>query len=973
MHGWECPLFRQQRWMRGLVLLAIAVLGFWTARAGAQGIPSEALEVYWHESRTVPMPGVTQVVILDESICSAQISADQVRLFGLSRGETVAFIWAKDQRMTVRVRIVAPPVVAPPPRLSQSDLDALGHGYAGSSTQTFIGPQGNTDFFFLHHLDWQQESQGRRLAIHAQAQDSTTQGSPLFNANSASIQYSTPQTDVSLIDFPLTVNGGMESNLSPHSAYNVYMIRGAEVGVHRGGNTFEFFGGATIPSYYLTLSGTRSVGGFNFNRKQSEKLYLYTTTGWVSSPRLMSATGSERTSSIFQTAGLAYRPNLKWSLQGTAGGSTRGGLAQGTVSYSGDKITAFLSGTSSSAEFPLNQLQLFYAGGTSLTAGVSLQANSRLSGFLYYQHSATKSSPFFPGEGTSDYLNPNLNLAITPREAITLNYTYRRSRSGLAVLGQSQEQRFDIQLNSRLGAQISNTAEVALGSLNDPLQFNTEGQFTIRDLLNIPSRWGFLTFGLEHTRSNPSLVKKLNEEIGLLSPQLQQLFLLNPVAFVESSLIPPEVLALLENLQPTDTEASITGQFRIGDRLSFNPMAGYAHNAAGLGRTANSTLFGYTLSYQVTPSLQLVSSLSNVFLYNPQQQGVRRTTVVTVGFNRAFGGTPRWLIPVRRLRGTIRGRVFRDLNVNGTYNTGEPGFAGLKVDLSTGQSVSTDSQGRFEFSGLAPGAYWVRFPLDQFTESVRATTSTEVRADLVHETTAEVNFGIVNFARVMGNVFNDYTMDGKRQPDAAGVRGVRITLEGNGSSRGVITDGGGDYEFDEVLPGDYELTLDHASLPSDFIAPMDATRVHVSPTTTLTQDVSLRALRSISGHVYFRPNGNHASNGQGVQGIPGSGQPKNHEPSGSSQVLRPLAGVRLAIDHTTTTTDANGAFIIRNLPAGEFVLTLVPASPLPPGLAVPQGKVRLPREPIQINNATIVISNPELLKYLASAPPASGP
>lgn len=59
---------------------------------------------------------------------------------------------------------------------------------------------------------------------------------------------------------------------------------------------------------------------------------------------------------------------------------------------------------------------------------------------------------------------------------------------------------------------------------------------------------------------------------------------------------------------------------------------------------------------------------------------------------------------------------------------------------------------------------------------------------------------------------------------------------------------------------------------------------------------------------------------------------------------------------------------MRDLPAGELTLTLVPTRPLPPGMAVPAGRMRLPREPIQVENATIVLSNPELLNYLLPVP-----
>lgn len=1044
-----------------LPLIAVSLFAFLGPATHAQVSVPEFVEVYWQDSRTVPVLGVTSATVVDNSICRAVVLLDQVQFIGLTRGETVVFLWINDQRLTVRVEVVARPEVPVRPRMSQSTLDALGNGFIGSSMQAFIDPQGNRDYFFLHHFDWQQQFGADRLSIHGQAQDSTAAGTPRFNANSASIQYTTPRTNLELVDFPLTLNGGLETKIAAYSSYNMYMIRGADFSWKSGQNQYEFFGGTTIPPFYLSLSATRDVAGFNFSRRESSNLYLYATTAWVNAPFQASSTQLERDNSFFQTAGAVYRPNHEWAFQGSAGGSTRGALAQGTASYAGERLSAFVSGTSSSASFPINQLQLFFAGGSSLSAGATLKLTSRIAGALYYQHSDTKASVFFPLSGKSDYLNPNLSFSITPGESVTLNYTYTRNSAGMSLTGRNQGHRLDVMLNSRLPRRTSNTAEVTSGSLSDPLQLNSAAQFVAQDYLSFPLRGGYLTIGVQHTRQDPSLVNRLNQEIGLLPPALQQLFLADPLAFVNSPDLDPALRALLQNLQPTDTQIFLNGQFRIRDRLNFSPNVAYFHTASGLGHNSNSKLFGYSLSYQITPSLQLTSTLSDVFFLDSQTQGVKRTTVVAVGLNKMLRGTPRWMLPFHPSKRAVSGRVFRDLNVNGALNKGEPGLAGVRVDLSTGASVRTDAQGFYEFKGLAPDTYRVSVPLNQFTERVRVTTSTDVRVELLEERTAEVNFGIVNFARVIGNVFNDYRLDGKREPDASGVRAVKLTLSGNGVNRRVSADGGGDFEIFEVPPGDYQLTLDRSTLPPNYIAPAGSASVHVEPTATVIQDMPAQALRSVSGHVFFKssvsggaadaayarlaaqhtaqtstpkqeppketkkvapkvwtnddfPFGQAAqpaapktgeTEQKGVSTNPGQAtqpatppaegveQPKQSDastahpateklPSGAktnptsnpqNAMLQPLAGVQLTIDHTTAITGADGSFVLRNLPADELTLTLVPTRPLPPGLAVPSGRVKLPREPIQVENATIIISNPELLKYLLPEPATIAP
>jgi hypothetical protein len=934
-----------------VLVLSLCVLAAAQTSRAVDNAP-ELVEVFWQGRGGLQVPGVTGVIVLDESICRAEVSTDHIQFFGLKRGETVALVWVREQRIGIRVRVVERPVVPIAPRLSKSALESLGQGVVGSSTQVAIAPNGEKTLFLLHHFDWQQRIGDSRLSIRGQAQDSTVPGMPLFNANSASIAYESPRTALTLMDFPLEVNGGMKAKVSPYSTYNAYMIRGADVRLKRGSNVFELFGGATIPPYFLSFDGARDVAGINFIREHRSGLSLYTTTGWVSAPFTLSDAGTTRKTSLFQTAGLAWKPTDRWAIQGTVGGSTRGGMAQGTVSYTGVQVTAFLTGTTSSPTFPLNQLQLFFGGGSSVTAGTNVQMNSRVAASVYFQHSETRPTAFFPTQGAANYFNPNLTISLSRRQALTLNYTLSRYESSLIPASRNQTGRIDVALSSQLGRQVSNTAQVIHGALSDPLGMNSQGEFTFRDSLSFPIRVGYINFNVEHSRQDPSLVRRLNEQINLLPLSLQQLFQLDPVVFTQSLELPSDIRVLLENLRPTNTMASVSGQFRIGRKFTVSPNAGYIRNAPGLNRGTSSHLLGYSLSYQAAPGLQFTSSLANVLLFDFQGAGLQRTTVVTVGLNKTFtGGLPSPL-PFRQQKGIIRGRVFRDLNVDGRFNGGESGLAGVRVQLDTGQLAVTDAEGRFEFRRLKPGPYEVRLPLSQFQEPVRMTTSGEASLDLVEERNAEVHFGVVDFARLIGNVFNDYAMDGQRHPDANGLRHVKLILQGNGASRAITTDGGGDFEVCDVVPGNYQLTLDPATLPSNFVGPGGAISVRVAPVTTVVQDIPVRAIRSLSGHVYFRNGATHSVNGSSQSGE-------------ASQDLKGLPGVRLAIGDAVATTDDAGAFILRNLPAGQLTLSVVPARALPAGLDAPTGRVKLPQEPIQAENTKIYISNPGLLECLS--------
>ncbi len=154
------------------------------------------------------------------------------------------------------------------------------------------------------------------------------------------------------------------------------------------------------------------------------------------------------------------------------------------------------------------------------------------------------------------------------------------------------------------------------------------------------------------------------------------------------------------------------------------------------------------------------------------------------------------------------------------------------------------------------------------------------------------------------------------------------------------------------------------SLTSVVILLGDQAFLKVKPTATVVVDMPVRALRSIADGVYLK-----LDNAAGQTGNGSSVKAPSIGASGALPKLIPLAGVQISADHATVTTDSEGRFVLRDLPAGDLVVTLVPMKQLPPELHLPAVTVRLPMESIQINDAEIVITNLQLLPYLTLTPP----
>jgi hypothetical protein len=924
----------------------------------AQDTSRNVVEIYLQQSRKISLEHAGRVLVFNEEICSTRIDSTGIEFFGLKRGESVVFVWSSDDvRTTYLVRVVSPPQVAIPPRL-RSDHDAsLGSGYVASSVQSISGTGAPSGIAAFHRMDWEQGGEDGHLSIRAQGQDSTITGAPAFNLNTATVQYSTPGAVFTLLDSVFNVNGGPASQVVPTTQIGALTFRGADLLLRRGKNNFELFGGASLPSYFLNSSGTKDVAGVNTTHRLGKDITFFTTSAFTNIP-LTSPTGqTSRRNDFFEIAGIAARITRQLGFEADGGVSRSGKHAQMGISYSQFGRSAYASASTTSADFPLNQLQLLPMGTLSINGGFTQALGSRISLSAAYQHVKAQPNILFNTKSTYDYINPSLSILLTPTERVTLNYGVTHIDSNQPG-SRRNNQRREAALSSQFTPWLNNSAQVSFGSLGDPLLLNAQSQMSLRDSLNFRVKGQTYNLNVSHDRVDPSLVNALNQQIQLLPDPLKQLFLFDPVGFIASGNLSPQLRALLQGVQPSNTQISLSAQLQLGKKISFSPMVGYYHQDQGLARRSNTQLFGYGFNWQLTDTLSFQSTLSNVFLWDTTFGQLRRNTVLSVGFNKSFSGIPTLNFSRSSEKPIIRGIVFRDANVNGSFNPGELGIASVQVRLEDGRTALTDENGRFAFSGLARRPYKISVELPQFKDPVRLTTPAIVSA--TPGDGAELNFGIVDFSRVTGIVFNDYLSTLQKQPDANGIKDVELTLKGDGTARKVKTDSGGEFEIDNVPAGIYELSINRATIPADHIIPTNSYKVEVGPTQTVVADIPLRALRSVSGRVFFKPK-------PSAEPVSNS-RAKNASRTTSPEDVEPIAlkDVTLAIGTITAKTDADGNFILRELPGGPLLLTLVPQVAVADSVKLPSWPITLPHEPFKAEGVNITISNPELLQYLLS-------
>jgi hypothetical protein len=960
------------------------------AQSADAGLPT-LVEVYWQSSRTVATPGLSNLIVLDTDIARVETTIDGLQVFGLTRGETVLLGYMNDKPVSIRLRVVQrPQVVLPPSELRRQS--EMAQGSFGSSVQ-IANTGGQTTAAVVNDLYWTQlaGAQGR-LYVNTQVEDNDLEGGHAFNFRHGTIAYRSPSMDVSLLDNVVSLtNNGTQRYVSPFTYADSVELRGAQATFRRGDNQYMFFGGSTVPFYFLSLGNTHDIGGFSFNRKQAKNLNLFATTSYIDSPvDFLNPTGGRR-NDLMQTGGFNYQLSNEWTFQTTGGISTHGGMGRGDLNYISRRLTFFASGGASSILFPLNRIQSLFSGTTSAKAGITYGLTDRISESLYYQHTVTQPFGTIIHAGSSDYLTPSFAWRIDRHDDVNFSYTFSRNDGGFSDQSTTGN-RFDTNWRHQFTPRIANAAEVTVGSVQDPLQLSSENEFSVRDTVSFQIKSGGLMFGFEQDRRNPSLVQKLSSELQLLSPELQDLFLLDPISFVQSNNLPPEVRALLQAQVPISTSISASAQLRFGKKLSVNPNVSFAR--ASTGTTESWTPFvGYSLNYQVRPSLDFNSGLTNIWVLGNNAGTVQRSTLLYFGFTKRFSAMPSTLMPTRHVSRIIEGRVFRDNNVNGAFNYGEQGLVGLQVKLDDGQLAETDEQGRYKFFDVGQGEHTVSLALTQFSGPVRMTTKNMASVDLIRQRIGVVNFGIVDFARVTGSVYNDLRFEGQKAPDAKGLAGVHLTLDDGNRQRTVVAQDTGDFEIDDVAPGDYRISVDAGTLPANYLLQQDTFTLHVSPVSTAVENIPARAMRSIAGRVFVKvlaePAAQTADSSKlKISGMPagsvrnqrggqaggranqagrGQAQGTSGAPAGGDYNLVPLAGVQITAGFGVAKTDENGNFLLRDLPAGDLTVTLVATKDLPEGMKVPSGQVKMPAEPIQVQGASIVISNPELAPYLTNS------
>jgi hypothetical protein len=186
-------------------------------------------------------------------------------------------------------------------------------------------------------------------------------------------------------------------------------------------------------------------------------------------------------------------------------------------------------------------------------------------------------------------------------------------------------------------------------------------------------------------------------------------------------------------------------------------------------------------------------------------------------------------------RSSIGDFVWNDQNANGLQDGGEPGIAGVtvqlyKCDQTFVAAKVTDANGAYSFVGLDPGCYYVTFstPVGFVATTANAGGNDSSDSDAVNGTTGTytlapgdknltIDAGFYQPVQIGDLVWNDLNGNGQQDGGEPGIAGVSVTLyRCNGTIAGsTTTDGAGVYGFSNLAPGCYYVSV---ATPAGFAA-----------------------------------------------------------------------------------------------------------------------------------------------------------
>ena len=325
----------------------------------------------------------------------------------------------------------------------------------------------------------------------------------------------------------------------------------------------------------------------------------------------------------------------------------------------------------------------------------------------------------------------------------------------------------------------------------------------------------------------------------------------------------------------------------------------------------------------------------------------------------ANSATCSFLVTVDIIKSKVGNLVWHDQNGNGIQDGGEPGLGGVSVSLigtsqclgtAISSTTTTDANGVYAFNDVVPGEYHLVFGTpagayvptaahegsDDATDSDReAMGITPDFTILTADTILNIDAGFYIPAKIGNLVWDDTNGNGLQDGGEPGIAGVDVLLNGTAGDGNIVslattTNGSGNYIFNGLTPGAYQVSFitptggyvrtaandpdanaDSNDSDADLATGQSIVEILVSGEDNSTYDAGFYLPPSIGNLAWIDQNAN------GIQ------EPDEQPLPGVSVTLTGIDGQGAAVTQTTL-TDFDGKYLFNNLLPGVYNLTFAP-------------------------------------------------
>ncbi|MGE3466123.1 MAG: SdrD B-like domain-containing protein [Pyrinomonadaceae bacterium] len=161
--------------------------------------------------------------------------------------------------------------------------------------------------------------------------------------------------------------------------------------------------------------------------------------------------------------------------------------------------------------------------------------------------------------------------------------------------------------------------------------------------------------------------------------------------------------------------------------------------------------------------------------------------------------------------GTVMGRVYQDIDGNGSFDEGvDKPQASVKVRVDGNRYVETDENGNYSFEAIAAGDH--KIYLDLLSVRADLTLLDGDSRDILLKGGREssLDFRLVRTGRLTGRVWHDQNENGKFDSGETPLADIRIVTA---SGRDTLTDADGYFTIADLAPGEHTVFIDEKTLP----------------------------------------------------------------------------------------------------------------------------------------------------------------